>query len=749
MINYKYVTIEDIIYEADGEIIIALVKDFLTKSTFKIKTNINKEQLEEQNHNGIIITGNKEIDDMYGEQFKTETVSFPFSKEAAQHQLKNIKGIGKKRTNDIFNAFTPFTMELLIDDPNNAGKLRFLSDNLKTKVQQWFLDNRDRLNIKRPFLIYGFKDNEADFIIKNIAETLEDYQKNPYYVLDFMTILPPEKENENRPKFTFKKLDELVLKNHVPIDEDTRLFYAIDYVCKTVLPNESGDTYFFKSIIINMIKNEIITETTKTKKELEAILKNHKKLVEVHTNYFEHETLYKEENMIFNTINNNYQIENKNNLPDINELFKHNNFKFNQDQQNAIINALTNKISFITGGPGTGKTTTVNGIARMFYEQYMQNSSFNSNQAGIFGFAPTGRAAKRMRESITSVKNIEINTLHKLIHNESLKIKIESTEKPLILIDEASMIDTHTLYKFLFNTPVSAQIVFIGDVNQLPPIGYGQIFKDCINEQKVTISNLKTIYRQGADSNIINLCLKIKDHMNVTYENHDDLTMKNVNAQTEILNYFKHQKLNILENKNLYDIQIITPYRENKSTSANVLNQKLQPIINDEFHTSPPSKQFKRFNKTFVIGDKVIHLQNTKLKAYDSDGMHYVANGEIGIIKNIYYTEKNTAEIIVEYHDENSKSFKVIYPSKDLTNILDHAYAITTHKCQGSEFDEVIIPIPDFNTSFLSNNMIYTAASRAKQHLHVYGSDKVFNKMIHTEIDDKLTYFGDLIIEKE
>lgn len=749
MINYKYVTIEDIIFEADGDIIIALVKDFLTKSTFKIKTNINKDKLEEQNHNGIIITGHTEIDDTYGEQFQTETVAFPFKEKEGINQLKNIDGIGLKKSQQIFNAFSPFTLEILIDDPNEATKLRFLSDKLKTKVQQWFLDNRDRLNIKRPFLVYGFSDNEADFLINNIANDIDIYKERPYYVLDYMAILPPEKENENRPHFTFKKLDNLVLTNHVPIDEDTRLFYAIDYICKTVLPNQEGNTYFFKSMIISLLKTEIINETTKTKKELETLLKNHKNLIEVIPNYFEHKTLYNEETMIFETITDNYNVKDKDDLPDINELFEDTGFKFNQDQQNAIINALTNKVSFITGGPGTGKTTTVNGIARMFYEEYMKYLPYDNQQAGIFGFAPTGRAAKRMRESITSVKNITVNTLHKLIFNERLKIEIETTKKPLILIDESSMIDTHTLYNFLRNVPTNAQIVFIGDVNQLPPIGYGQVFKDCINEEKVVISKLKTVYRQGADSNIINLCNKIKDRMNITYENHSDITMKNIDAQTEIINYFKHQKLNIFENKNLYDIQIITPHRDKRPTSANVLNQKLQPIINDQFNTAPSNKRFERFNKTFVIGDKVIHLQNTRLNIHNSDSQYYVANGEIGIISDIQYTGKNTTEIIVEYRNENDQPYKVVYPSKNLTNLLDHAYAITTHKCQGSEFDEVIVPIPEFNTSFLTNNMIYTAVSRAKKHLHVYGSDKVFNKMIYTEIDDKLTYFGDLMMEKE
>lgn len=748
MINYKYVIIENIIYESDGEIIIALVKDFLTKSLFKIKTNIDKEKLEEQNHNGIIITGHTEIDNTYGEQFQTETVSFPFNERTGFQQLKNIKGIGNQKAKKIFETFEPFTMELLIDDPDRATTFHFLSDKLKSNVQQWFLNNRDRLNIKRPFLIYGFSDNEADFIIKNIAKDLKEYQKNPYYVLDYMASLPPEKENEIRPHFTFKKLDKLVLDNHVPINEDTRLFYAIDYVCKIALPNKTGDTYFFKTKIINLIRNEIIKETTKTKKELENKLKSHENLIEVHRSHFQHKILNKEEKTIFNVINNNYKVINENELPNIDDLFKDNDFKFNQDQTNAINNALVNKISFITGGPGTGKTTTVNGIARMFYEQYMKHNTFDNKKVGIFGFAPTGKAAKRMKESIKSIKNIEINTLHKLIFNYNLIMKLNTVEKPLILIDEASMIDTHTLYQFLFNVPTSAQIVFIGDVNQLPPIGYGQMFKDCINENKVTISELKSVYRQNGDSNIINLCNKIKDQMNIIYENHNDLTMKNIDAQTEILNYFKHQKLNIFESKNLYDIQVITPYREKKSTSANVLNQKLQPIINDAFHTASPSKQFKRFNKTFIIGDKVIHLQNKKLKLYNSDIMYHIANGEIGIIDNIHYKGKNTAEIIVKYHDDNNKPFKVVYPSKNLTNYLDLAYAITTHKCQGSEFDEIIIPIPEFHTSFLSNNMIYTAASRAKKHLHIYGPDKVFNKMIHTEIDDKLTYFGDLIVDK-
>ena len=757
MNGYRYVCIERRTWESDEELIYAIVKDVETNAKYSINLKQCKVDLEELNADGreaLVLSGDFIYEPPYGNKLIAETSSFPFNKEDTIKKLCEIDGVGESRATLIYNTFEPFTMERLIDNASIVRTIPNLSNDIKQNIINWINQHKHELRIVLPFLEYGFNNKQAQFLIKSHAyKDINEYKRYPYYILDYIDRLNLVEQQE-APKFNFKKIDELVIKNNINIDENTRIYYAIDYLFKKYLPKDmeyaNGDTKFFYLNAVKILSRDIIPQINRTPNEFKQAIMNHEKLTHTIQNIeFEHEKLTKEENFIFNFITNNesYSYD----LPDINQLT---NINYTDSQKQAIEYAINYKISFLTGGPGTGKTTTVNGIAKAFYELFMKHQSkFNVDdtiEAAIYCFALTGRATKRLKESITSITNKSAYTLHQCIYNLQLATNIQKTNNPLIIVDESSMIDTHTLYLFLNKIPKHARVIFIGDADQLPPIGYGQVFKDCIkNKDKITMTRLGKTQRQGETSPIIKLCRDIKSKVHIPYKYENELKMIESNYATQdIVNFLIEKKLMLQPDESLYDIQIIAPYKKKKhKVSTDQLNQKLQSIINDSANNASDNDKYKHYNGiTFVINDKVINTENNKYPlAGNDDEEHYVANGDIGYITNIYHEQFKKVKVTVQFEDE-SGPFKVVMNAKALEK-LDLAYAITTHKAQGSEFNDLIIAVPEYHLPFLSRNLIYTAASRAKKNLYIYGPSIVFNQMVQTDIEDKSTSFKDKIEE--
>ena len=378
----------------------------------------------------------------------------------------------------------------------------------------------------------------------------------------------------------------------------------------------------------------------------------------------------------------------------------------------AIKRALTNNVSIITGGPGTGKTTIIKGIINVYAQ--INNLSPTGIDQEVLLLAPTGRAAKRMSETTGMIAS----TIHRFLKwdkernifgvNEFNKIHYN-----LIIIDETSMIDNHLLSSLFKGLDLKTQIVFVGDEYQLPSVGPGLVLNDMINSEVITHTRLNNIYRQSENSFIPILAKEIKE-VNLSPElllKKDDYNFIE-SANNNIKNIINQILIKCLE-KNIDEtkLQVLAPMYKGENGIDN-LNILLQNV----FNSPKKSKQeISYFGVVYREGDKILNLVN------DLDLNIY--NGDIGYIKEINLESKT--EVLVIDYDGNL----VFYKKEDL-NTITHAYVISIHKSQGSEFEHVIIPITFGYSRMLYNKLLYTGVSRAKKSLVLIGSIKALETSI-------------------
>ena len=397
----------------------------------------------------------------------------------------------------------------------------------------------------------------------------------------------------------------------------------------------------------------------------------------------------------------------------VSKLLKETNLNIGDEQEEAVINSISSKISILTGGPGTGKSFTLNAILKVLNEL---GKTFVLT-------APTGRAAQKMMDATGE----EAKTIHRLLGWDFMSGKFETNEanpieEDFLIVDESSMIDVKLASSLLKATHHTSNIIFIGDIDQLPPVGPGNFFKDLIKSGEIKISRLTKIYRQGEGSNIISFSHDINNKIipdipspfenpNIWNEGGDCLFIDSDYVINE--NTPKHSSLRYGRDvnkmiKELYskiipkylgvdaEIQVLCPLKTRGGTSVIELNKQLQQAVNPLKYNSP---ELVVFNNLFRVNDRVMQTKNN----YQID----VFNGDIGVIKSI---DKKNYTCIVEYQNEK----KVLY-TKGILKELELARACSIHKSQGSEYDCVIIPILNEHYIMLYNSLIYTALTRAKK----------------------------------
>ena len=385
--------------------------------------------------------------------------------------------------------------------------------------------------------------------------------------------------------------------------------------------------------------------------------------------------------------------------------------KYNVDQKKAIKNALENRITIITGGPGTGKTTIINAIVKLYIKLNKLGTKDIANNIALL--APTGRAAKKMSDST----GLPAMTIHRYLkwNKEKNEFQINEYNKnghKLVIVDETSMIDTFLFDSLLKGVKHNIKLVLVGDSNQLPSVGPGMVLNDLIASDMFVHSPLEKIYRQSDNSYIPVLAKEIREH-NLS---------RDFMKQKDDYNFLDAQGLGIKEmirkicmmskEKGLTeeDIQILAPMYKGENGIDN-LNVLLQDIFN-------PKEKGK---KEVKFGD-VIYRENDKVLQLVNDPDNNVFNGDIGYIKKInVITQPKKKELLTIDFLGN----EVIYQREDLINIK-HAYAITIHKSQGSEFAHVIMPISKSYYKMLYNKLIYTGVSRAKKSLVIIGEEQSF-----------------------
>ena len=392
------------------------------------------------------------------------------------------------------------------------------------------------------------------------------------------------------------------------------------------------------------------------------------------------------------------------------------NIKYSNEQKEAIKNALENSISIITGGPGTGKTTVINGIL----EIYKIINKLSSIEKDVLLLAPTGRAARKMFE----ITGYEASTIHRFLKWDKDKnsFKINEFNKEhykLIIIDEVSMIDNHLLASLFKGLNLNTKIVFIGDEYQLPSVSPGLILNDMINSEVLAHTRLEEIYRQSDNSYIPVLARSIKDvdlyeELLDKRDDYNFIVTKDGNIRSVIKEIvLKSLKRNLNEN----NTQVLAPMYKGVNGIDN-LNILLQDIYNPK---SSNKNEYTYINRTFREGDKVLNLENF----IDFN----ISNGDIGFIINIDPFNKD--EIITVDYDGNLVSY-----NKEMLTSLTHAYAISIHKSQGNEFDHVIMPLSLYYSRMLYNKLIYTGVSRAKKSLILVGEPLALQKAVYNNYSE-------------
>lgn len=593
------------------------------------------------------------------------------------------------------------------------------SDIISQEATVFFLENGVTLDTAHK--IISILGNEVISIVK----------ENPYILMDKVE------------RFGFKKNDAFALKIGVKKTDKVRLKALICYILKELIFN-SGNSYITKSIlyerVISYLEDEI---EAKHYQEILDDLENDKKVfidkISDETVIFDY-TLYKEELELAreisslltgkrNTSGNNAKYSEEEIVKQFSEIKKESHIEFNQEQEKAILSAFTEPLVIVTGGPGTGKTTIVHAIIKL-YLKLNNDSQTLANEIAIL--APTGRAAKRLKE--TTLMNSQ--TIHKFLGymggNKFTYNKYNKTSARLIIIDEASMMDLSLAHRLFTSMHDDARVIIVGDVDQLPSVGPGQILSDLINTKEIKTIRLTKIHRQAEDSSIVKLAHNINE--GIIPENIFEKRMDRNFIQTDndhimpmLVDLVKRA---IQKGKDIQkDIQILVPMYRGVA-GINEINTQIQELVNP---ISDEISEIKHLGRSFRVKDKVIQLVNRADKN--------IMNGDIGEVLSIKYDKSKPSGLCVMY------DVGIIeYTLEELEDIA-LAYAVSVHKAQGSEFDIVIMPVSTMHFVMLKRKLIYTAITRAKKLLILIGDIKALQIGISKIEANRNTILKDKIIE--
>ena len=547
--------------------------------------------------------------------------------------------------------------------------------------------------------------NEATKLIKHYQDkTMIFVEQNLYLFKEFIP---------------FNKLDAIYLKIH-EADDALRIKECLKEAMERQ-SRESGDAYYYLDEIKEKVKKEfqILLEDDTLEKYLDELVNSKDVIIEEDNIYLK--KYYDMECDIAHILKRMSTYPKKSikglkeklgYLEDVLEV------KYNKDQETAIMTALQNPVSIISGGPGTGKTTIVNAITRLFIEVYKLSPLEVSSQIALL--APTGRAAKKLSTST----HLPASTIHRYLkwNKDTNDFQINEYNKnyqKLIIVDETSMIDEYLFVSLLKGIPESSQIVFVGDTFQLPSVGAGLILNDLVTSQLFPYTSLDMIYRQSENSYIPILAKEIKEkNLSESFlEKKDDYNFLPCEAKN--LKEMIRQIILRSQSKGLKveDVQILAPMYKGENGIDN-LNVLLQELFNPHDETK---KELKYFDVVYREKDKVLQLINNP----DCN----VYNGDIGYIDSIKEVDNpyKHNEVTIDF-DGN----KVVYKTEDLQSIK-HAYAMTIHKSQGSEFPHVILPVTKNYYKMLYNKLIYTGVSRAKKSLVIIGEKEAFMMSVYND----------------
>ena len=652
------------------------------------------------------VEGDWVVDPRFGRQFKIDKVIslLPSTKEGLIRYLSSrmFRGIGKRTAENIVELFENETPEIIEHQPMLLTKVKNVSKKKAMKIHECWCRHREVNNIMVFLQKCGISSAYAVKIYQTWKEqSISKIQENPYLLANEIDGIG------------FKTADAIAMNMGYQKDDPRRMKSGVKYVLEQMAKKGHvfGELSQLADECIAILGTEDITEVFSTVGNMVQNGELHNDNLAIYLPLY-----YNAERSVAKHLSLLSKRQSKKIIKlDIEQIEKMTNVSFDDIQVEAINTATKAKVMVMTGGPGTGKTTTTLGII----------AAMKANQLEVLLAAPTGRAAKRLAE----VTGMEAKTIHRLLEFQPnggfKKGENNKLEGDVLIVDEASMIDLLLMASLCKAIPTHMRVILVGDVDQLPSVGAGYVLADLINSKAFPVVKLERVFRQALESNIVRSAHKINmgvmpDTKNSTGTDFFFIETDSSDKAAEVIKDLLNKRLPETYNIPKTSIQVLTPSHKGLTGTDN-MNAVLQKTLN------PWGKCLMVGTRSFRMGDKIMQTRNN----YDKG----VFNGDVGIIESV---DDEEGLMVVKYGDMN-----VTYKDTEVDQVT-LAYAITIHKSQGSEYPIVIVPLLMDNYIMLKRNLIYTAVTRSKKMCILVGSKRALAIAVNNEDDKRRnTYLAD------
>ena len=671
----------------------------------------------------VQVSGYMKEHPLYGEQLQVEQYELlaPEDETAMERYLGSgaIKGIGAAMAARIVRRFKGDTFRIIEEEPERLAEVKGISEKKAIEISAQMEEKKDLRQAMMFLTQYGISVPLAVKIYQQYGNrTYQVVEENPYRLADDISGIG------------FKIADEIASRIGIHTDSDYRIRSGLLYVLlqatgegHTCLPKE--DLLHRASALLGVEEEQMETQLMNLCMDRKLVMKEQNGKVMVwYGQYY-----YMELNVakMLHDLNLECEMEESQIVKKLSKVEKQASITLDEMQRKAVVEAVKNGVLVITGGPGTGKTTTINAIIRYFETEDME----------ILLAAPTGRAAKRMTEAT----GWEAVTIHRLLELSGVPSDDRSTasferneENPLeadvIIIDEMSMVDIFLMNALLKAVSVGTRLILVGDINQLPSVGPGCVLKDIIRAGSCPVVQLTRIFRQASQSDIIVNAHKINRGEHVTLDNKSRdfffLQRQNPNVILRVVLALVQEKMPRYVDARPTDIQVLTPMRKG-SLGVENLNEMLQRYLNPP---SPEKNEKETARGRFREGDKVMQIKNNYQIEWEARNRYGIAidkgtgifNGDMGIVQQI--------DLLAETMEVLFDDYRTVTYSFQMLEELELAYAVTIHKSQGSEYPAVVIPLLTGPRMLMNRNLLYTAVTRARSCVTLVGSPETFAQMI-------------------